>query len=660
MWLKDSTSPFSIQAFNLRLQKTDTKKKSQRDLHPAVGGTSDTVKMTRGMQDVRRKPLKTISGIHRLSLVSELRVIQKHALPVEKAHEWAENLLCLRYDASLGLHLRRIYDRSTSCRFLAVSWTREPSIREDRKWGKYSISLTRGERSSRDITQPKAFRVRNSVLDRVVNYMKVHKLDTFWIDKACIDQKDPKKKAKAINSMDLVYRKADKSVGSLSSRIYSSNGALMLADLLDGDLTLEDDHGQFRFRPGVCHSTVQQVLRFPQDLIGDNWWKRAWIYQEEYLSGKYMDLLIPVDLDVQVPPPYGRVPGEFCVQATRFCEQVTIFLLAYTAHGRMQRDPLPTKMLGVVERYSITLEGFPGVWKPKSASILADITHREVKDAGDTLATTANVYAYDIRLNAEELRRRGYSLSLCLLAQYLLNGEIFFNTRTHDRSRQNLLHCNISEFMEEIQPAFEDLPIMGLNLTFLKHCRLPSTRVLAQGLETKGYIWFLPKHANIDTSGLVLPKLYTARREYLEKNPWHSLELEKLADELERRGQVPLGAELRPYLDQRRRNVASPALLFKDIIARKLFQAINSGLTLRCGYLPDQPATGIFVPRKWELNHSMHVLTTWQPPVRGTDKVGNAVLMKVNFRLNRIVYPKRWINGIVFFSSKTADSVILG
>jgi hypothetical protein len=520
--------------------------------------------MTRGMQDDRRKPLETISRLYRLSLVSELRVIQKHALPVEKAHEWAKNLLCLRYDSSLGPHFRKIYNRSTSRKFLAVSWTREPSVWEDPKWGKYSILPTRGGRYSKQPTQPEALHVRDCVLDRVINYMTVHKLDTFWIDKACIDQRHPKNKAKAINSMDLVYQKADKSVGLLSRRIYISNGALMLADLLDGSLALEDDLGQFRFRPSVCHRTINKVLRILQDLTEDHWWKRAWIYQEEYLSGRNMDLLIPVDLNVQVPPPYDRVPGEFCVQAPRFREQVTIFLLACTVDDRTRRNVLPARMLAVVERYNITLERFSGVWKPMSARIFTNIAHREVKDAWDTLAITANVCAYDIRLNAEALRRRGCSLSMSLLAQFFLNGEISFSIGAHKRMRHNLLDCNISEFLEEIQPEFQDLPILAQKLTFLKHCRLPSTRILPQGLGTKGFIWFLPKHANIDTGELVLPKLYPARREHLEKNPWNSLELKRLVEELERRDQALLGAELRRYLDKCRTTRASPALTFME------------------------------------------------------------------------------------------------
>jgi hypothetical protein len=293
--------------------------------------------------------------------------------------------------------------------------------------------------------------------------MTVHKLDTFWIDKACIDQRHPKNKAKAINSMDLVYQKADKSVGLLSSRIYSSNGALMLADLLDGYLASEDDLRQFCFRPSVCHRTINKVLRILQDLTEDHWWKRAWIYQEEYLSGRNMDLLVPVDLDVQVPPPYDRVPGEFCVQAPRFREQVTIFLLACTVDDRTRRNALPAEMLAVVERYNITLERFSGVWKPMSARIFADIAHREVKDAWDTLAITANVCAYDIRLNAEALRRRGCSLSMSLLAQFFLNGEISFSIGAHKRMRHNLLDSISLSFWKKYNLDFKICPLWHRN-----------------------------------------------------------------------------------------------------------------------------------------------------------------------------------------------------
>jgi hypothetical protein len=100
-----------------------------------------------------------------------------------------------------------------------------------------------------------------------------------------------------------------------------------------------------------------------------------------------------------------------------------------------------------------------------------------------------------------------------------------------------------------------------------------------------------------------------------------------------------LGAELRRYLNECRTARASPALTFMDIMACKLFQAIRSGLTLRCGCLPGRLGSGIFIKRQWELDQPMHVLTTWQPSKRGTDDVGNAVSLRVGVCANRVVDP---------------------
>jgi hypothetical protein len=84
--------------------------------------------------------------------VSELRATQRHAEPVDKAHEWAENLLCLRYQASSGCCFRKIYNCGLD--------------------------------------------VRDSVLDEVVSYLEACRIDTLWIDIACIDQANPDKKQK--------------------------------------------------------------------------------------------------------------------------------------------------------------------------------------------------------------------------------------------------------------------------------------------------------------------------------------------------------------------------------------------------------------------------------------------------------------------------------
>lgn len=499
--------------------------------------------------------------------------------------------------------------------------------------------------------------IRNSILDRVLMYLLVCKLDTFWIDQVCIDQNNFAKKARAINSMDLVYKRARKSIGLLSSRISTSNEARILGSLLDGQLARREGPGSFRFFPAVSMKTITKTRRILQFLTEDDWWKRAWIYQEEYLSGVRMDLLIPVKSGVRIPFPYGRIPGEFCAQATKFREQATIFLLACLSEWP---DCEVRGVLAVVEKYSLTLETSTGSLKTMSAKIFTDVARRGVGDAWDTLAISANACAYDIRLDSNALSRRGYSLSLSLLSQYLLNGEIMINTGAHDKLRHNSLDHTISGLLEILQPKFDSLPVSDKALTFLKHCRLPFVRFHSKGLKTEGYIWSLPKNANIDTSVFDLPKLSNKKRRYLESNPWDSLELPMLIDELSGRGATYLAAKLRHYLAKRRANATSPALLHLDIMACKLFQAIDCRLQLRCGHLPGKPSASIFIPQRWELAHSMHVLTTWQAPRSGKNAFGNVVSLKVSLRPDGVANPTRWINGVAFFSCNDISGVTIG
>jgi hypothetical protein len=176
----------------------------------------------------------------------------------------------------------------------------------------------------------------------------------------------------------------------------------------------------------------------------------------------------------------------------------------------------------------------------------------------------------------------------------------------------------------------------------------------------KGYIWSLPKHAKIDTSDFNLPQLLPVRRKYLEHHPWESLELQILIEKLRQRNESQLASGLQDYLEKRTAKTASPALLYQDLMACRLFRAINSGLQLRCGHLPGKSATSIFVPQKWELVHSMHVMTTWRRPRQGKNEVGDFVSLKVSLRQGGVVNATRWINGITFFSYKDIREFTVG
>jgi len=113
-----------------------------------------------------------------------------------------------------------------------------------------------------------------------------------------------------------------------------------------------------------------------------------------------------------------------------------------------------------------------------------------------------------------------------------------------------------------------------------------------------------------------------------------------------------LAAHLCSYLGKRRNDVTSAALDYMDLMACKLFQAIDRGYRLRLANLHGQRASGVFVPRRWELSRSMHVLTTWQLPRKGLNEAGNTVSLRIRVGADRIVRPTRWINGMVFFLQK--------
>ncbi|KAM0718306.1 hypothetical protein Q7P37_006638 [Cladosporium fusiforme] len=598
----------------------------------------------------------------RKSLVTELQEIAKHKGTTEKAHEWADNLLCLRLGKQSPTCFlewtNHLLESEKKKKFVAVSWTWEASAHEADQWGKYSTESPargggRGKRMQRSCE--KKLEVRNCVLDRVVKYLKCRGIDLFWIDKACIDQ-DSSNKAKAINSMDLVYKKATHSVGLLSSPIETTEDAKMLAYLLRGKMSVEKGRGEFEFRPNVHTDKINRVFTILQRLVEDTWWKRAWIYQEEYLSGTRMDLLITVGPGVCVPPPYGDVRGEFCVRATLFRKQATMFLLACR---NSSNSAACSEMLKTVEKYSITLEGEDGGLKPMSSRIFADIQRRDVGYSWDRLAITANACAYDIRLDAERLRSDNRNLEQCLLAQFLLNGEIFTH---HPECDPSLLEKGVSRFLDRLQPELTDLPVSGQRLTFLKYCRLPKVKFRIEGLQTKGYIWELPAQASsIDTAGFAskLDGPPDAMRDGVEESPWASRELRWLAVELKKHNQDRLANKLinlrEKYRKGRRRHATSPAAEYMDLMACNVVQAIKSERRLTVARLRGRKqSNGIFIPQPSDADRPMHVLTTWQKPEQD-EEPGKAVSLRVNMHSsdpNRVTSVAGWINGLVFFVEK--------
>lgn len=248
--------------------------------------------------------IRDIRSRYKGLLVPQLLEIQNHRTGVEKSIEWARNLQCL-YLVSSGRKRRRaqgdeyvvepakLLRRTTMCRdqsnssYVAVSWSWEPSEWENPDTGSYKIQSVKG-------ASLVPSEVRDVVLDRVTAYTRHHNVSGFWIDKECINQKDPEEKEIAMQSMDLVYSMSKHPLGLLTRPIESQAHLNLLPKLLCGEFMGLPDHPNFpHLKPSISPETAIEALKLLDRITSDPWWERAWIFQEEYLSSVHMDLLIP-------------------------------------------------------------------------------------------------------------------------------------------------------------------------------------------------------------------------------------------------------------------------------------------------------------------------------------------------------------------------------
>ena len=336
-----------------------------------------------GKEDDRKESLCQILSRRGSSLTSELLTIQRHVEPVEKAHKWAANPRCLLYRKSSPTSFRLIHNRSLSRDFIAISWTWKPSAYESQVCGKYSLM-------SPTFPKIRKLDVRNVVFDRIVKCLEYADMNTLWIDRICIDQNSDAKKAKAMNSMDLVYCNAKRSLGLLTNPIRTQKGLRLIQLLLSGQLCCEQKDSCYVFQRGTNYYDIISLIHILHNLTKDPWWTRSWIFQEEYLSGLRMDLLIPIATEIHIALHANSVPGELLVGASDLRKYATIFLLAYkNTHWKHYRGSCE-QMLGIIGKYNILLPRPGNGLVCMSAKILADIGERNITEPWDVLAITAN------------------------------------------------------------------------------------------------------------------------------------------------------------------------------------------------------------------------------------------------------------------------------
>jgi hypothetical protein len=615
----------------------------------------------------------------RASISSVLLSVQNCKVPRGQTQRWIENLDCLYVktvrknfrDGAKKKYIgrRRINPRSGPD-YVAVSYTWEPSEGEAIATGGYSIEC-------RDKQEFIPTGVRDVVLDRVVKYARHYGCKYFWIDKECINQDDSKQKELAIQSMDLVYQLSSYPIALLSIRIHCAEWLNILANLLNGAFV--EEKPSFKLRYGITWKTGM-ALRMLQKITADRWWTRAWTFQEDYRASTKMTLLFAHTdqleaLKLRSSDLFGTLRGELCVNSADFRTEASRFCLAYRNERRVEAQDAATcnlilqragKYTTILENYSF--EAPNTICNPMSPLIFTDLNSRELTDQFDILAIVANVCNYSVRLNTKLLQAKRCSLSMAMLALYLLNGEIIINhDKLEDGESRSLLKNNVLEFLQKWSlNSFK--PPVAQKLTFAKNCRLINVKLTKDGIRADGHVWKLGRTITVDSRSRVgwendSPVGLTGCERYWLKRLIWTLKSGELDSKY-----LVLAAYLENYLkEDAATTISNASKEFKDCMASEIIEAMKSGEMLRLASVVDGQSPkssssycGIFVNST--VRDSQYVFTSWSRPDT-PPQMGKHVSLRVTLEGYTedgvpCLVTRGWINGLFFFHSNEGQTVV--
>ncbi|KAI0529777.1 hypothetical protein GGR58DRAFT_495687 [Xylaria digitata] len=536
------------------------------------------------------------------------------------------------------------------------------------------------------------------VLDRILNFKLCNPdyLDTpFWIDKICINQEASHEKEVAVHSMDLVYQYSGRrvvtdgkeriigcSLGLLFLEIKTIDQLTMLRKLLDSKFAENGDNDAKLLVPVEEAIPVLDLIEL---ILSDNWWHRAWIFQEEFLASRHMVLLLRCTLNrkglyetnEEGIDLFGKTIGEIEVRPLNFRTEVTVFCLALYQHIDKAGQDRCDQILKRARRYTFLYRnkqtaGPGSVVKAMSPAIFKDIGVRGITVPSDTLAIAANCCRYVTRLNAEDLNLLKASLSIAILTLFVLNGEILRHDIPQDLVLNETVFGCLSRAKLVIQP-----PVPAGEMIFIKTCRLPAVSMKPEGLMIRGVLSRLDKKIKVKVSP-------SDRDLYWEAN---DDTLTTTLTDAERRllmaliaclkpmkeGGSALHTKLREFIDEQAANKKAgrsaqywSAQHISVMMAKAICRAIAEGRVLWLSrlHVPRKwtPWLGIFIP---DDPFDVSGVTSFAFTARETEhewKDRGAKLARKNAWVTSLevrfdpnteqIVPKRWMNGLNFFNNR--------
>ncbi|KAI4869834.1 heterokaryon incompatibility protein-domain-containing protein [Hypoxylon rubiginosum] len=606
-------------------------------------------------------------------ITTQLEDIQRAQMEQEKSREFITHLNCLyfskRNDRILFRRNINAYQRSN---YVALSYTWEPSPSEtDLRKGGYSVQQMGSNLRKRSP-------VRDTVFTRARKYMKYFGVYLLWIDQHCIEQKGDAKEI-GMNAMDRVYSRSNHSVALLTRPINYRVELQLLVQILYGRLVWESNDG-LRLSQNTSLEEALGALELLKDITSDMWFTRGWTFQENYRAGMNMRLLMPhhPTLESSKPQFMGSIKGELCISSVKFHEEASKLCIAYRRH----QPPPPNvcdHILSRAGRYTILLQyesddGDNIAPQSMSPRIIADLATRDLTNLWDRLPIVANCCQYSVRLNSAQLRAKGYSLAMSMLALCLLNGEILSNHPDENvdvsaaRALPIIKFLKI-QFFDRLQSPFPDKA-----LTYNKGCRLVNAKLTEEGIRTRGHVWKFGKLIRTRGFGGTSERRNSVGSvDGLED--WEIGRLRQLVRKLYTRGEYRLARRLNRFISQNC-NSSRPQTFSQGWMvqmASVLADAIDHGKKLRTARLVGSRGYGnaIFVLDR-RFKDQDFVFTSVRSKKEDSQRsdfndVDKHVSLEVDLdnpedirrgkELPRL-FTKRWIAGLCFFSKGSLQDVV--
>jgi len=312
----------------------------------------------------------------------------------------------------------------------------------------------------------------HNVLDRSARFAEHHGYRLLWVDQVGIEQGNDVDKAIGIQAMDLVYEKAALCLALLEYEVTSQEQMDDLEHALAEGInpkTHEDE-----WRKWVEYLNISDLMRYAEAfkaVAEDEYFHRSWIAQENTVASATI-LLLRCNSALNKPDWMGDLDGEMQIPLCKF--RMAAVKLQGAFQGYIEKEAwYMQRHLATIEhrnrrfdfdrsrhpdfhelrygrnptvalaRFHTAMEPMQG-WRKYMAQYRAsqrDLTqhgrrkHSSAAEAvvflatkqnfevADRLAIVANLCGYEVRLDAQKLKRLGFDLGACILCLAVLNGD---------------------------------------------------------------------------------------------------------------------------------------------------------------------------------------------------------------------------------------------